>query len=181
MFFCPQCSYSLDLKKSSIVIGSNKTYKVKSVTNGIKLIINENIEPSMVFPNFTREQLLKNKNYGKLSVESKNKMLEMFDQVGGSNVAMFSCNNCNWSEDLNQTVRLYSYSKDDKVVKVLDSEYLMIFNNPIYSRTKDYTCKNSECVTHKKPELKEAVFYRDNNSLVVKYVCGKCLNSWESN
>ncbi len=53
-----------------------------------------------------------------------------------------------------------------------------MFSNPIYPRTKDYTCKNLNCITHKDKEKKEAVFYKDktNNNLI--YICGVCYNSW---
>lgn len=183
MFFCPKCSYSLDLKKGSIlgdktVAVSDKKITVKSVTAGINQVIKNNINPKEVKPNFTKEQMIKNKNYGKLEMEDKEKMLEIFNQSGGALTAMFLCTNCNWQNNINSTVKLYSYDKKENVKKINPNEYFLIFNNPILSRTKDYTCKNKECETHKKPELKEAIFYHENNNLEMKYICGKCLSFW---
>ena len=50
--------------------------------------------------------------------------------------------------------------------------------NPIYPRTKDYTCKNVNCVTHKNEELKEAVFFRQKNTYQTTYLCTVCYNSY---
>lgn len=183
MFFCPKCSYSLDLKKSTIVgnkmvVASTKKIPVKSVTAGITQVIKNNINPNDLKISFTKDQLLRNKNYGKLSMEDKNKMLEIFNQEGGATSAMFLCNNCNWNQNIDSTIKLYSYDKMENTQKISPNEYFMIFNNPILSRTKDYSCKNLSCQTHKKPELKEAVFFHDNKTLNVKYICGSCYNSW---
>lgn len=182
MFFCPKCSYSLDLKKSTVignksVIASEKKAQVKSVTSGITMVIKNNTDPTELTPKFTKEQMLKNKNYGKLSIEDKNKMLELFNQSGGASGAMFLCKNCNWMKDIDNTIKLYSYDVNENVKKVSPNEYFMIFNNPILSRTKDYSCKNKDCKTHKDVSKKEAVFYHNNN-LEVKYICGECYNSW---
>lgn len=183
MFFCPKCSYSLDLKKSTLigdkqVIIPTKKNVVKSVTSGINQIIKENVHPSEIKPTFTKEQMLKNKNYGKLNIQEKNKMLEIFNQNGGGSGAMFLCNNCNWKKEIVSTVKLYSYDTQENVKKISPNEYIMIFNNPILSRTRDYTCKNKECSSHKNLENKEAVFFHENDSLQVKYICGVCYSSW---
>lgn len=182
MFFCPKCSYSLDLKKSTVignktVVAPTKKVVVKSVTAGIKAI-KEGIEPSVIKPSFTKAQMIKNKNYGKLEFEEKNKMLDIFNQTGGASGAMFLCNNCGWLKEMDSTIKLYTFEAEDKTSVVSPNEYFMIFNNPILSRTKDYTCKNKDCATHKKPNLKEAVFYHDGKTLQIKYVCGACYNSW---
>ena len=182
MFFCPKCSYTLDLKKSSMidnkqVIISKKT-TVKSVTTAINNILKKQIEPTDIKPLFTKEQMLKNKNYIKLSIEDKNKLLEIFNQQGGELGAMFLCNNCNWTKQIDSTIKLYSFNTQENIKKISPNEYTMLFNNPIFSRTKDYTCKNKDCLSHKNINNKEAVFFHENNSLQVKYICGTCYYSW---
>jgi len=185
MFFCPKCSYSLDLKKSTIigdkqVLVSTKKIPVKSVTAGINKVIKDNIKPSDIKPSFTKEQMLKNKNYGKLSIQDKNKMLDIFNQSGGASGAMFLCNNCNWKQNIESTVKLYSFNTNENVKKISPNEYIMLYNNPILSRTKDYTCKNKNCASHKNSKIKEAVFFHENNSLQLKYICGVCYSSWNT-
>lgn len=183
MFFCPKCSYSLDLKKSTVignktVIASTKKVNVKSVTAGINKVIKENINPFEIKPSFTKDQMTKNKNYGKLSMEDKNKMLEIFNQSGGATGAMFLCNNCSWIKEIDSTIKLYTFNNKQDITQLTQEEYFMIFNNPILSRTKDYSCKNNKCTTHTKPENKEAVFFHNGKSLNVRYVCGTCYSSW---
>ena len=183
MFFCPKCSYSLDLKKSaivgnkSVVVSTNKV-EVKSVSAGITQVIKNDIDPAEIKPKFTKDQMVKNKNYGKLSFEDKNKMLEVFNQHGGAHGVMFLCNNCGWVKDINDTIKLYSYQAVENTQQITPNEYFILFNNPILSRTKDYSCKNKSCETHKKPDKKEAVFFHSDKSLEVKYICGSCYNSW---
>ena len=183
MFFCPKCSYSLDLKKSSIIgdksaIVSTKKINVKSVSAGITKVIKDNILPEDIKPSFTKDQMTKNKNFNKLSIEDKNKMLEIFNQYGGDYGAKFLCNNCSWMTDIKETIKLYSYNKKDNITKISPNEYFMIFNNPILSRTKDYSCKNKDCKTHSNNKLKEAVFFHNDNDLQIKYICGECLSYW---
>ena len=183
MFFCPKCSYSLDLKKSTVignktVVATEKKVPIKSVTAGINKIIKENVSPSTIQPSFTKEQMLKNKNYGKLTMENKNKMLEIFNQSGGASGAMFLCNNCDWMKEIDSTIKLYTFDNNENTTQLSPNEYLMIFNNPILSRTKDYSCKNKNCESHKKPDLKEAVFFHNGKTLEVRYICGVCYNSW---
>jgi len=45
-------------------------------------------------------------------------------------------------------------------------------------RTKDFTCKNSNCITHKDSKLKEAVFLKIPKSYNLTYVCTTCHYSW---
>lgn len=184
MFFCPKCSYSLDLKKSAIignktvVATTEKKVPVKSVSAGINKIFKEQINPNTIKPTFNKDQMLKNKNYGKLSMEDKNKMLEIFNQSGGATGAMFLCNNCGWINQIDSTIKLYTFDNLDKTTLVSPNEYFMIFNNPILSRTKDYTCKNKNCQSHTKNNIKEAVFFHNGKTLQVRYICGVCYNSW---
>ena len=50
---------------------------------------------------------------------------------------------------------------EDDDVNVIESEhYEMMCHDPALPRTRDYICKNINCITHKKSELKEAVFIR---------------------
>ena len=189
MFFCPNCSYLLDLRKGSYVPTKGNVKKeikskstVKSVSSAIDKIINKDVPVEEIKPTFSKEQLEKNKAFGKLTTSEKKKMLELFEQTGGATGARFVCNNCAWNKEITSTIKLYTYSHDSHdLTKVLPSEYLLLTMNPIFSRTRDYTCKNKDCPTHKKDaklEDKEAVFYRENDKLQVKYICGKCYNSW---
>jgi len=176
MFFCPKCSYSLDIVKAtgitSLPIESKK--KITSVTTAIKEIITDNNNPESLEPSFTLESMKKNNKFKKLSQESKNKLLSLFNQSGGSSSVQFKCSNCSYNQPINDTMKLYQININDTKKKLKESDYLLIVNNPILPRTKDYTCKNSKCPSHKDESLKEAVFYHENEDLTINYVCTVC-------
>lgn len=109
----------------------------------------------------------------KKSIDEKNT-----DLISGS----FSCNNCGYSETINKSVKLYEIDfnkKNDNSDLDLDLEDLKILSNdPTLPRTKDYTCKNINCITQHDTLNKEAIFFRDNNSYLVNYVCTVCNSKW---
>ena len=183
MFFCPKCSYSLDIKKSSGITKEKETEKetevftgkkITSVAVAIKEIIENKINPVDLNVSFTIESMKKNPKYKSLNTQEKSKMLQLFDQTGGSINAEFKCTNCSYSQQINQTTKLYQINVNDNSKKMTDADYFLIVNNPILARTRDYTCKNSLCPTHKNPDSKEAVFYHHNKSLTINYVCTVC-------
>jgi len=176
MFFCPKCSYSLDIVKvtgnSSLQIDDKQ--KVSSVTTAIKELIVNKINPDILEPSFTIESMKKNSKFKKLNIENKQQLLQLFNQSGGSSKVQFKCSNCAYTQGINDTTKLYQININDTKKKLKESDYLLIVNNPILARTKDYTCKNSKCHTHTDPSIKEAVFYHENNDLTVNYVCTTC-------
>lgn len=184
MSFCPKCNYLLDIHKSKIVDSKLQSIKhqqklpLKSVAQGITQIIKNKKDSELFEAKFTKEQMFKNKNYSKLDIEDKNKMLNLFQQYGGNIGVMFLCTNCNWNKEINETIKLYNYNKDNKLKKILPDEYYLMVHNPIYSRTKNYECKNKDCPTHKNKNIKEAIFFKEDNSLIINYVCGTCYNTW---
>ena len=52
----------------------------------------------------------------------------------------------------------------------------LYLNNPILPRTKLYVCRNKNCNTHKNPQLKKAIFFKENNNL--RYICSVCKTYW---
>jgi hypothetical protein len=92
---------------------------------------------------------------------------------------MFKCNNCNYKKRINDTIRLYQLNVDSiySVYRSMDDNKLL-FMNPIYPRTRDFTCKNINCVSHKENK-KEAVFFREKDSYLTNYICGVCYSSWK--
>lgn len=178
MFFCPKCSYSLDIVKStgSKIINQPITEKKKvtSVTSAIKEIFNNSVNPELLLPSFSLESMKKNAKYKKLAIDKKQELLKLFAQTGGNVNAEFKCSNCSYFKSIDKTTKLYQINVNDTRRKLKDTDYLLIVNNPILARTKDYTCKNSKCPTHKNDANKEAVFYHENEDLTVNYVCTVC-------
>ena len=42
------------------------------------------------------------------------------------------------------------------------------------------TCINDKCSTHKEPQLKNAVFYRQKGSYTTRYICTVCDSFWNT-
>lgn len=176
MYFCPKCSYVLDIVKSSN-IGSNDDDKIElekplDAINKVKSNL-DNYKPL-----FSKKELLDSKKYKKLSEKNKKKLESLFESNFSD--AKFICNNCNYQKNIGKTILLYKINKNDSNVITSPEDNKIIFNDFTLPRTKDYSCKNPKCKTHKNKEIKEAVFYRDKNSFQLNYVCGVCYTSWKS-
>lgn len=176
MYFCPNCSYLFDVSKSSN-ISHVDTRKVINKTNDIFELIEKNEALVNYKAKFTKEELLKNKKFQKLSDIIKNNVYQIFDELAVSN-AEFKCNNCNYTKNITETVLLYQINVDDnnKIYNIDDNK--LLFNDPLYPHTHDYICKNPKCETHKKPEMKDSIFYRNKNSYRINYICGVCYYNW---
>ena len=79
----------------------------------------------------------------------------------------------------NQTILLYNINLEDNNIKMKSLEENEFFcKDPILPRTHDYSCKNPNCITHKKTDVKEAIFYKEKDSFKIKYICCVCYYSW---
>ena len=178
MYFCPNCSYVFDISKSSKITKENDTrIAIKKLVDAIKKL-EDNEDLSKYKAEFPREEMTKNKKYQKMSDTDKIKMNQLFEEMIISG-AEFKCENCNFTKQITETTILYQINMEEKDTKVntLEENKLMI-RNPILPHTHDYTCKNPLCETHKNPKLKDSVFYKDNKSYKVNYICCTCYYSW---
>ena len=78
------------------------------------------------------------------------KLNTLFNKPSNISGIMFKCNNCNYSKKIKDTIKLYQMNVDSvySVYRSIDDNKLLSMN-PIYPRTKDYECKNINCITHK--------------------------------
>ena len=182
MHFCPNCSYLFDISKSSIVNDKkisqlqSSDSEIKSITiNDIFKKIEENDDLTKYTIAFTKDELIKNKKYQKLTDENKQKLNTLFDENIYSG-AEFKCNNCNNTKQINETTLLYEVNLDNttnnKIKNIKDNKLLC--KDPLLPHTQDYICKNPECATHKNTKLRDAVFYKEKNSYNINYICTVC-------
>ena len=84
----------------------------------------------------------------------------------------FKCSNCNYRKSITETIKLYQMNVKSQynIFRSIDDNKILAMN-PIYPRTKDYNCKNIECITHKDPSIKEAVFFREKDTYELNYIC----------
>ena len=179
MYFCPNCSYLFDISKSSTILKTEDDRVILKKIPDLFKKIDDKEDLSKFKAEFSKEELGKNKRYQKLSDNEKIQVNQVFEDMIVSG-AEFKCNNCNYKKKIKDTIRLYQYNVDSiySVVRSIDDNKLL-FMNPIYPRTKDYSCKNINCVSHKDAKNKEAVFFREKDSYLTNYICGICYNSWK--
>lgn len=177
MYFCPKCSYLFDITKASNVNTVDDRLSVSKVADALKLL-DQNEDLSKYKASFPKDEMAKNKKYQKLSENDKIKVNQIFDELVSTG-AQFKCNNCNYSKNITETTLLYQIKIDDNVVKFTSlEENELLCKDPLYPHTHDYTCKNPNCITHKDPSLKDAIFYRNKSSYKINYICSKCFYNW---
>lgn len=180
MYFCPKCNYSFDISKAGAddkaEEDTRKSLDIEGAIKRLKAGKNLNIYKA----DFTLEELESDKNYMKLEDDEKEKMKALFNTNAAIGGIMFKCNNCSYKKRINETIKLYQLNVDSvySVYRSMDDNKLL-FLNPIYPRTRDYTCKNINCVSHKDETNKEAVFFREKDSYLTNYVCGVCYSNWK--
>jgi hypothetical protein len=178
MYFCPNCSYLFDIAKSSKLSKEiDSRIEIKKITDAFKkLETNDNM--SKYKADFSKEEMFKNKKYQKLNEEDKININKIFEEVVSSG-AEFKCNNCNFSKEITETTLLYQINLENKVTKIKSlEENELLCKDPTLPHTRDYTCKNPSCISHKNNEIKDAVFIREPNSYKLNYICTVCFYNW---
>lgn len=177
MYFCPNCSYSFDIVKSSQVSSQKDTRtKVEKLADALKKF-EAGEDMTKLVATFNRDETNKNKKYQKLDDSQKIKFNQIFEEISSSG-AEFKCNNCNNIKPINETILLYNINMEEKNKMRSLEENEFICQDPILPRTQDYGCKNPNCITHKDKSKKQAVFFKENDSFKVHYICCVCHYSW---
>lgn len=175
MEFCPQCNFLFDINKSST---DDKILLSKVNDVFVELEKKSNLLNYKV--NFSKDDIIKHKKYNTLSDNDKKNINLLFNNISIS--AEFKCNNCNYVKPINQTILLYQINNQD--INNNDNKSLninkYIINNPLLPHTHNYTCKNINCKTHKDNKLKDSVFYHDDKTYKLIYVCCVCYHTWNN-
>ena len=174
MYFCPKCSYSYDIVKAT---SKETRIPIAKVVDVIKFVESKE-DLSKYIAEFPKEEIMKNKKYQKMNDIDKKNINCIFDENVSQN-AIFKCNNCNNVENINKTILLYNLNMNEDVLNNSSiEENKFICNDPILPRTHDYICKNVDCITNKDINRKDAIFYKDNSSYKVNYICTLCFYNW---
>lgn len=178
MYFCPDCSYLFDIAKSSNISKEiDNRIVIKKITDAFKKLEDKE-DLSKYKADFIKEEMARNKKYQKLEEVDKIKVNQLFEEIVSSG-AEFKCENCNLTKQITETTLLYQLNLEDTSVKIKSLEdNELTTKNPLLPHTRDYTCKNPSCITHKKHEMKDAVFLRDKDSYKLNYICVVCFYNW---
>lgn len=172
MYFCSDCDYSYDIEKANNELNKISLNKPDELLKKIK----DKEKLDNYVAEFTMDDF---KKYSKnLKPDDIKKIQIVFDNKNISK-AIFVCNNCGKREPIRQTILLYSLNTEEKCESKTMDEIQFMINNPILPRTKDYICGNPNCISHKKIDIKKAVFYRDDSSFKINYICCVCYSTWQ--
>jgi len=175
MYFCPKCSYSFDVTKS-ITDNDEDKEEISSINMLIKKV-NKNESLNNIKLVLTKQNIINDEKFKKLKETKQNKILNLFKN--NSSTIMFNCLNCNHKMQINETIRLYHLDLQSETSNELSFDHCKILSeDPILPRTKDYSCKNINCITHKNTSKKEAIFFKDNTTYKLNYICCVCHTNW---
>jgi len=148
--------------------------------NHIKNIDGDSLVNSSEFSSLTNEN--KNYIYGKIKKSLSNENKELFGgnfsknttDIFSNNMPFFICKNCNTKKPIKPKSVLYSKTYKNKKSNYTIGNFDNMLHSDILLRTREYTCPNDKCPTHKNYTLKEAVMFRMYESYKIKYICTAC-------
>jgi hypothetical protein len=160
--FCPDCQNFL------VITDLIEETEKKLADNNISTIISSDYDlESEEAINTTKN----NKNQKKINDDEIN----VFDK------SYYYCNNCGYTDTIKNNTIIYNKKTNQIDNEIIKKNYLNYKYDNTLPTTKNYNCINEKCKTHKNPEIKNAVFYR--NSLVnynLIYVCSVCDSFWKN-
>ena len=163
---CEICGYSLRLTKINQDSKQNNAQLVEDLLNDPNLV--ENYIPIDI-------QMLNNSEaFKKLSRSDRNKILKLIPD--SENIYYHKCKNrdCNNVKLLKPNSIIYEESHNKT-----PEDYTRFRYSKILPKTSKYICPNKQCRTHSQPNLREATFFRINNSLQLIYMCQVCNHYWK--
>jgi ribosomal protein S26 len=192
MSFCPICSNTYNINKSVDITLIQKGGKFNE-EEIIKQILDKKVVESQILATIDLTELVKKSYYKKLLHKDKEYVYNVIshqqtkkeDNKGQinkkameGNRAYFQCTKCGNQEPIKPKTMIFSNIFDKTVQNTLneDTSY-MIYDNTL-PRTKEYVCINKQCVTHKDPSKKEAIFIRQGKSYKLTYSCTVCKTKW---
>ena len=132
--------------------------------------------------NVTIADVQKNKAFTELKENEKRDILKILNsKLDESQGAFRICKNCSYFEKITSRTLIMSKTIQTSVEKSDDLDrYKYMVHADYLPHTKDYICKNKDCATHKKPEIKDAVWFRPiAKTFNTYYACCVCEQVWK--
>ncbi len=136
--------------------------------------------------------LTKNPEFNKLTNNQKSMVINKINEEKGNidkllkpvdsvvnKECYFLCKTCGYYEIIPEKMFIFSRG-DEKKDDVYNFNFISYKNDPTIPNTKKYICINDKCQTHDKPELKNAVFYRQKGTYSTRYICKVCDSFWNT-
>jgi len=182
MFYCQKCNNLYDITDNVNKIQKGSSYNMTS-----REIINNILNNIEISNSSSIQKIIKSKDFRKLADDDKKKVK---DYVREKKVEMekntkdiknlkafFICSNCgNYEEIKDETLIAGKYFE----INNKNSDFTDYIYDSTLPITRNYICHNKNCDSHKNPEKKQAVFFRDLNSYKIIYICKTCKTSWNN-
>ena len=176
MYFCPNCSYILDIGKTSKLI--NEEIVVIKKVNDLFALIDAKKDLTNYKLEIQKEEILNSKKYAKIDQNYKTILENIFNNNVLS-TAEFKCNNCNYKNQIVKTTLLYNIDLNEVTTSILTyDEAVLMTQNPLLPHTTEFVCINNKCESITNNKIKDAVFYKNNKSYNVNYICTVCFHNW---
>ena len=190
MKFCPKCHNSFNISKSiiesNVQVGGDMTDEeiVTLIVNNLP--VDPNVLQKMNIENIKTKSYFRKLNSTDRDIvintisHSLPKNIEPVKEskIMEHNIAYFKCTNCGYYEQIKPRTLVFSKVNSGSIQDILIEDYSCMIYDTTLPRTKEYICDNEQCITHKKPEQKEAVFFRARNSYQLIYICTVCKTNW---
>jgi len=174
-----------EIRTAQEIIHHGGALKLPDIIN--KIIKKEDIGAADVI-DIDMDELKNSDGYKKLSTHDKEnvfntiqhllpadkKIVTLTDNEENEHMAYFICNNCGYHMKIDSGTLIFSKTSEAITETYVSSGSSDIINSKILPHTRNYICSNKTCLTHKEPAKKDAVFYRLNNSYIIRYVCTIC-------
>jgi hypothetical protein len=161
-----------------------------NVANVIKKILAGEIIDDKDISGITIEDLAEQPSYKKLTGKQKEAVYNIINdklpkklpsqKKESDKKAYFECSNCGYSEPVKPGTLLLRRVRDTFITKDFDTpvSYGEFTNASYIPITRAYICPNKQCKSHSDHEKREAVMYRQPNSMKIEYVCKTCSFHW---
>ncbi len=203
--FCPKCDngYNITNKLPNVDIkkgqeGGDKAVKDSEddITGTLDDIITSILSKKKIDNSIVKkvdlDYLKKNKLYSQLDNTKKEYITNYIissqttkaikkQEYNITSINYFICYNCGFYETIKPGTVIFSKKLDnnDTYKNIEDYQYMLLDNT--LPRTSNYVCKNEKCKTHENKELKEAIFFRENNNnYQLIYLCVYCKKHWKN-
>jgi hypothetical protein len=170
-------------KKQSTLITEND---IINILNGKDLgfeLDNYNFSDLNKIPYFNKlnsnqKTLVINRLYEKIP---KNQKIPKNTETSSLNKdSYFYCKKCGYNEKIPNKMFIFSRTNESSNETIYNTKFINYKYDNTLPFTKKYNCINKDCITHKEPAAKKAVFYRFGGTYAIRYICTVCDNYWNT-
>jgi DNA-directed RNA polymerase subunit M/transcription elongation factor TFIIS len=160
----------------------------------VRMIMDNDAYDQIELIDYNEKDLLRHPDFQKLNSENREMVLGAVQHMlpedskrikssssGVQGKLYYACNNCGYQTPLPPGTQVYRQNVVAPVETVSDLDvFRSMADDPTLPRTRNYTCPNKKCATHKDPNLLEMVTVRpDKLSYRNIFVCVECKHAWK--